>query len=168
MIAIRRYAGPVLIGLAALLLAWAGWSYWQAGNSPEAESGHDRDLALSAGKQQIAALNSMDHARVDAGLRQWLNASTGPLHDQLRRDSAQSRQRILQARTSAEGSVTAAALTELDGRAGTAQVIASVEIRLTPQAGAPSVQRKRYEAGLSRTPGGWKLTSLTAIPAGAR
>jgi Mce-associated membrane protein len=42
-----------------------------------------------------------------------------------------------------------------------------VKIQLTPQTGSPSTQARRYEATLSRTNDGWKLASLTAVPAGS-
>jgi Mce-associated membrane protein len=161
-----RWAGRALIAVAVVFLGWSGWTAWQAGPDGQ-DGGRDRDLVLRAGQQQIAALNSMDDTRVDAGLQRWLDASTGPLHDQLRRDLAPSRQRIQQARTSAVGTVVDAAVTALDVRAGSAQIIASVRIQLTPHGGTAGLQRKRYEAGLWRTPGGWKLKSLTAIPVSA-
>ncbi|MEU5884809.1 hypothetical protein [Spirillospora sp. NPDC047279] len=159
--------GTLLIALALVLLGWSGWSLHRTWNAGGDDLGKDRDLVLTTGKRHVAALNSMDWNQSDAGLRQWLASSTGPLHDQLKRESATSRQKILKARTSAAATVDDAAVLSLDVRSGTAQIIATVRVRLTPVTGQPTVQRKRYEAGLTRTPAGWKLKSLTAIPVGA-
>ncbi|MFD0684253.1 hypothetical protein [Actinomadura fibrosa] len=164
-----------LIGWAAVLaaacfLAWSSWTVWRDGGGDGGPSGpeRDRDLVLRAARQQIAVLNTMDCDHVDDGLRAWLDVSTGPLHDQLRRDEPQNRTKIAQSRTGATATVTGAAVTSLDARAGQAKVIASVHVTLTLRGGAPTLQRKRFEAGLARTPAGWRLQSLTAIPAGAR
>ncbi|MFI6518973.1 hypothetical protein ACIBF1_25680 [Spirillospora sp. NPDC050679] len=160
--------GWTLVLVAAVYCGWSGWSLWSETGDADRDPGRERDLVLRTGRNQVAVLNTMDHRGVEAGLRAWQDAATGPLRDQLARDAPQSRQKIAKARTGAAGTVVAAALTALDTRAGEARMIASVQIRLTPPAGAPVLQRKRYEAGLTRTPAGWRLKSLTAIPAGAR
>ncbi|MEO5874670.1 MAG: hypothetical protein ABIS86_24150 [Streptosporangiaceae bacterium] len=162
-----RAAVRVLLALSVALAAWGGWSaaHAPAGSSTGPDLGHERDLVLKAGTQQLTTLTSMDHTRVDAGLQSWLNATTGLLRDQLVRDAAQNKQKIQQKRTTAVGSVADAAVTALDLRAGNAKVLALVRIRVTPPDGAaPGVQKQRYEVGLARTAEGWKLTSLTAIP----
>jgi len=160
--------GWAAIAAAAVFLAWSGWTVWR--DEPDARSGPERarDVVLRSAREQIAALNSMDPARVDAGLRAWRDASTGALHDQLARDEPRNRTKIGQSRTTAAATVTGAAVTSLDVREGKAKVIASVQVKLALQGGAPTVQRKRFEMGTVRTPSGWKLESLTAIPVGAR
>lgn len=164
----RGLIGWTAITAAAVFLAWSGWAAWHG--EPDARSGPERarDAVLASAREQIAALNSMDPARVDAGLRAWQDASTGALHDQLARDEPRNRTKIGQARTAASATVTGAAVTSLDVRAGKGKVIASVQVKLALQGGAPTLQRKRFEAGTVRTPSGWKLESLTAIPVGAR
>jgi len=160
-----RWAGWVALLASAAFIAWSSWSLWQAWQgSDDAAFAKDRDLVLRTGEQQVAVLNTMDWTRADAGLRQWANVATGPLHDQLQREAPASRQKIVQARRTAVATVDDAAVLSLDTRSGTAQLIATVQIRLTPQGGQTTVQRQRFEAGLSRTPKGWRLKSLTAIP----
>ncbi|MDL4818445.1 hypothetical protein [Actinomadura opuntiae] len=166
-------AGWGLIGWAAILAAAAflGWTAWTLfPGSPDRESGPERErgTVLRSSEREIAALNTLDRADPSTGLRAWLDATTGPLHDQLQRDEPRNRAAIGASRTSASATVTGAAVTSLDTAAGKAQVIASVRIELTPQDGAPTQQRKRFEAGVVRTASGWKLESLTSIPAGAR
>ncbi|MQY04056.1 hypothetical protein [Actinomadura macrotermitis] len=164
-----RRAAWALVLVAAVFAGWSAWTFWQSGDAGAAAApGRDRDQVLKAGKAQIAALNSMDPGHMETGLQAWLNASTGELNEQLRRDLPTSRKKIQQARTGAAGTVLDAAVTVLDAKAGDARIIASVQIRLTPPAGDPMLQRKRYEAGLTRTPDGWRLKSLSLIPSGGR
>jgi Mce-associated membrane protein len=153
--AMRRLTGGVVILAAAAFCAWSGWTYWQSGHSETARFAKARDEVRQAGRQEIATLNTLDPSRADAALHRWLDASTGPLREELRRTS----QQVTQARAGAQGTVTDLAVTELDARAGTARVIATVQVKL-----ATGADRKRFTATLSRTDGAWKLASLTAIP----
>ncbi|MFC5748185.1 hypothetical protein [Actinomadura rugatobispora] len=157
-----------LVATAALFLAWSCWTFWDMRQGEEQDTARDRDRAVTAAKQQIAVLNSMDARHLDQSLQRWQDSSTGPLHDELKRTRADSRQKIQKAGTSATGTVSDAALTALDHRTGSARVIATVRIEITRTGAAPTVQRKRYDAALTRTAAGWKLKSLTALPANAR
>ncbi len=159
----RRLAGLVLVFVAAAFCGWSGWSYWESGHSDSVRFARARDQVALAGRQEIATLNTLDPRQSDAGLRRWMDASTGRLRDELRRTSAENKQKIQQARVAAVGTVTDLAVTELDERAGTAQVIATVQVKL----GDADPGRKRFTAVLARTGGDWKLTSLTSVPAGA-
>jgi Mce-associated membrane protein len=158
-----RAAGRILVLITVVFCGWSAWSYWQSGHAGSVRFAEARDEVARAGRQEIATLNTLDPRTADAGLRRWLDASTGPLHDELRRTSAQNKRKIEQARTGAVGTVTDLAVTELDTRAGTARVMATVQVKL----GATGISRKRFAAVLNRTGGGWKLTSLTAVPVGA-
>ncbi len=163
----RLIAGRVSAGAVVVYVALAAGWYAQTRSDGSLAYAKARDTVLATARQDLAALNSVDASSVDAGLRQWLDATTGPLHDQLQRTGPADAGALRQAGTSATGTVTAAAVTELDTRAGTARLIATVQVALTPRTGAPTTDRKRFEAGLARTPGGWKVTALTAVPIGA-
>ncbi|MEO3788308.1 hypothetical protein ABGB12_33695 [Actinocorallia sp. B10E7] len=155
----RPRPGRWAVAASAVFFAWSAWTYQDQGPDPAAE----RDRALAEGRERIAVLNTLDHARAEAGRRAWLAAATGDLRAQLERES--SAERLTRSRTSATGTVLAAALTSFDGRKGSAGLIASVSIQITPAEGEPSVQRKRFTADLTRTSGGWLLSSLIALPA---
>ncbi|WP_395109276.1 hypothetical protein [Actinomadura sp. SCN-SB] len=157
-----------LVLAAAVFLGWSCWTYWDLRQGETQDMARDRDRVVIAAKQQIAALNTMDAKRIDQGLQSWLDASTGPLHDELRRTRDESRRSVQRSGTSATGTVSDAALTALDRRAGTARVIATVRIEITRPGAAATVQRRRYDAALTRTAEGWKLKSLTSLPAGTR
>ena len=151
--------------LLAVSAVFAGWSLHLVLSSPSHPAlAVNRDAVLRTGSRQIAVLNTLG---CGADPRRWLEVSTGPLRDQLQRSLSDSRQKIAAARTCAVGKVVGAAVTAVDTRSGQAQLLAAVEVTLTPPGGAPTVQRKRYEAGLARTGAGWKLTSLTAVPVDA-
>jgi Mce-associated membrane protein len=152
----RKGIARLLLVAALGFLCWSGYAYWTGDSSSTA----DRDRALTLGSRAVATLNTLDRARPEVSVDQWLAVTSGPLHDQLKRDGAG------QAANSATGTVTAAAFTSYKEDAAT--LIASVNVQLTPPSGAPTVQRQRFEAALSRAGGDWKLTSLTAVPVGAR
>jgi Mce-associated membrane protein len=158
-----RVLGVALLAAAAIFCGWSGWSYHQSAHSSSVPFARARDQVRRDARQEIAVLNTLDPRKSDAGLSRWLDVSTGTLRDSLRRTSAQDRQKAVKSGTTAVGTVTGLAVTELDTRAGTAQVIATVQVKL----GASTTERKRFTAVLARTGAHWKLSSLTAVPVGA-
>jgi Mce-associated membrane protein len=153
--------------LAVLLCALGAGSYAGARTDGELGYAKARDDVLAAGRQDITHLNTVDAAHADRDLRQWLDATTGPLHTHLTRTHATDLTSLKQSGTSTRATVTDAAVTELDTRAGTAKVIATLRILLTPRTGPPTTDRKRFDADLARTRQGWRLTALTAVPMGS-
>ncbi|PKV88917.1 hypothetical protein [Streptomyces sp. TLI_146] len=164
----RRRRPVLVLGLvlALALCGVSGWSYARARGDADLAYAHSRDAVLAAGRHHIARLNSVDAHDVDADLDAWLDATTGPLRDELRTTRAESARVIAEQGTTTRAEVTAAAVTELDDRSGTARLIATVRIQGEPRTGTPTTDRKRFEAGLTRTRGGWKLASLTAVGTG--
>ncbi|WP_328307695.1 hypothetical protein OG432_03825 [Streptomyces sp. NBC_00442] len=158
---LRRVLVVALTALAAAFAVFGGWTYLEARSDSSLAYGASRDAALKAGRTQVAALSTLDAAHPDTTLSAWLDASTGPLRDELRRTGAG------RPTTSARGEVTEAAITELDDRSGSAKLIATVRVRLTPKGGAATTDRKRIEAALERTDSGWKLKALNAVPVAA-
>jgi Mce-associated membrane protein len=142
---------------------WACWSYVAAARDGDRAFGQARDEVVAVGRARVATLNTMDYQHAEDGFARWLDASTGPLHGELERGRDANLKQIKQARASAVATVTGAAVTELDRRAGTAELLASVEIRLTPAGAAETVQRNRYRVSMSRTDEGWKVSTLSAI-----
>ncbi|MGW4732910.1 hypothetical protein ACWEQC_27655 [Streptomyces shenzhenensis] len=149
----------------ALALGFCGtgaWSYAQARGDDGLAYGRERDAALADGRRALAVLNTLDASsreRARAGIRAWRAASTGPLRDELGRTEPRTG-------ASARGTVTEAAVTALDPRAGTAKLIAAVRVEVTPAGSkTPTTDRKRLEAVLARTaPGEWKVQALSAVP----
>ncbi|MFF9019874.1 hypothetical protein [Streptomyces eurythermus] len=159
--------GARLLTAAGLVLATGfcgtgAWTYAQARADDAAAYGRQRDRALAEGRSGVTVLTTLDAStrqRAEAGIRAWRAASTGPLRDALGRTEPK-------AGASARGTVTEAAVTALDTRAGTAKLIATVSVEVTP-AGTkrPTTDRKRLEAVLARTDAGeWKVRALNAVP----
>jgi Mce-associated membrane protein len=164
----RRAAGwAAAWTVAAVVCALGAWSYAGTRGDDALSYGKARDAALADGQRDIALLNTVDAAHADADLGQWLAVTAGPLHDRMTSTHTADAATLKQSGTSTRGTVTDAAVTELDTRAGTAKLIATVQVRVTPATGTATTDRKRFEAGLSRTADGWKLTALTAVPVGA-
>ncbi|MEU3194998.1 hypothetical protein ABZ686_31215 [Streptomyces sp. NPDC006992] len=159
--------GPVwlaaLLVAALLFCAFSGWIYWRAHTDDDLAYSRARDRALAAGRAHLATLNSVDAAHIEADLREWRRAATGPLRDELRRSEKKSAKTLRERGSTARADVTDAAVTGLDETAGTATLIATLRIRTATRSGAPATDRKRMQAGLERTEQGWKLTSVTPV-----
>lgn len=161
---LRRRRLPVLAVLLALAccagcLAW----YLVADGNPDLAFGTARDAALAQGRTDVATLSSVDATHPATAMAGWLTVTTGTLRDQLSSETGADEHAVTQAGTSTQAQVTDAALTALDTRAGTATLIATVQIQVTHQGSSVGTQRKRLEATLASTASGWKITSLTAV-----
>ncbi|RPK55519.1 hypothetical protein EES43_26290 [Streptomyces sp. ADI96-02] len=166
---VQRAGGWAVLLVAALVCGLGGWSYSQAHGDRALSYAKARDTALAEGRRHLATLNSLDGSDATAvrgGLRAWRTAATGPFRDELARTADADARTLTTAGDTARGKVTAAALTALDERAGTAELIATVDVGVTPRTGAAGTQRKRFTATLARTADGWKVKALTAIGAG--
>lgn len=152
------------VGL-ALALGFCGtgaWTYAQARGDDTLAYGRARDAALHDGRRALAVLNTLDAStqqRAEAGVRAWRTAATGPLRDEL--GSTRARKG-----PSARGTVTEAAVTALDTRAGTAKLIATVRVDVTAVGSRTATpERKRLEAVLARDGDGqWRVRALSAVP----
>ncbi|MGH9060735.1 MAG: hypothetical protein ACRDZY_14665 [Acidimicrobiales bacterium] len=157
------WAAAAVLAAAAVFAGWSGYSWYAASHSTSTTYGETRDDALATGRALVATLNTLDYHQVDAGLSRWLDASTGPLHDQLARTTPQTKQALAAGATVATGKVLDAGLSELDTHAGTAKLIASVEVTVAKEGAAPATRRNRYAATLTRTASGWKLSTLDQL-----
>lgn len=150
------------LAVAALFCGAGAWTYADARGDDGLAHGRERDAALDAGRHSLAVLSTLDAStrqRAEEGIRAWRDTATGPLRTELARTAPK-------AGPSARGTVTEAAVTALDTRAGTAKLIATVRVEVTPEGTeAKTTDRKRLEAVLSRTAEGtWKVRALSAVP----
>ena len=161
-----RPAGLVLTAAATVLLCLSLWSLVQAGRGADHDRASDRDEVSRTAVRSLTLLNSIDPKVTELDLAHWLDTATGPFHDALKRDMPNARARFAKQKAPSRGRVVALAVTRLDR--GEATVIASVRIRTEPSGDAadPTEQRKRYEAGMRRVGGAWKISSLTALAPG--
>ncbi|WP_142213543.1 hypothetical protein [Streptomyces sp. SLBN-118] len=164
--AARRRGAWLLAFLAAVVCCGYGTlTYARTRTDADLTYAHSRDAALDAARRHITTLNTVDGSDVAASLRRWRDAADGPLADELRRTGAKGGKTLAQEGTTTQATVTDAALTSLDDRAGTAKAIATVRVEVTPRTGDATTDRKRFEAALTRTGGAWRLSSLSAVAA---
>jgi Mce-associated membrane protein len=169
----RWVADPVFAAAAALLVlavafaGWAGWSWYSAAHTGPPASGQLRDQVLQTGEQAILNFNTLDYRTVARGIALWEQSSTGTLHNEIAANRAQFSREIQQTKTITTARILDGALTSLNARAGTASLIAAVQITVTPVKGSPSVKQSRLAGKLTRTASGWKLSELGAVPVGA-
>jgi Mce-associated membrane protein len=162
-----RATALVLAILAAGFAAWSGWSWYSAARSGPPPTAQLRDEVLQAGEQAAQNFNTLDYRTVGQGLRLWEQSSTGTLHDEVTAGAAQFEKQIKQAKTITTGKILDGALISLDPQAGTATFLVAVQITVKPPQGTPTVKQNRLLGRLTRTPSGWKLSSLTQAPVGA-
>jgi Mce-associated membrane protein len=156
--------GIALVVVAAFAAIWFGVSWILVANDDSNSQAKARDEVDRVGRAAIITFHTLDYHKVDEGLDNWLNASTGGLHDEVvgRRES--SKQAIEAAKTVTVGNVLSLAVTELNVFEGKATVIAAVEVDVTPD-GQP-VERKylRILGALQRAGDGWKLSGIQQVP----
>jgi Mce-associated membrane protein len=161
-------AATVVCVLAAGFAGWSGWSWASAATAGAPPLAQVRDQALQAGEQAVQNFNTLDYRHVNQGLALWEQSSAGALHAEIATGRAQFAQEIKSAKTITTARVLDAALTSLNDKAGTATIIAAVQITVTPAGGGtPAVKQSRLLGTLTRTPSGWKLSALSQAPVGA-
>ncbi|TDC41835.1 hypothetical protein E1281_36930 [Actinomadura sp. KC345] len=163
-----RPVGFVLIAAATVFLCSSLWSLYQADRGADNEYAAARDDLTRAAVQHITLLNTIDPKRADIDLAHWQRVATGPFHEALKADMPTARAKFAKQTAPSHGKVTALAVTEFDDPAGKATVVASVRIftEATGDDGRRTEQRKRYEVGMQRVAGGWKVSSLKPLAPG--
>jgi len=151
-----------IVAAAAIFAGYALVAWINAGNDESVHYAKARDAVLLDARQDIVVLNTLDYRKVDAGLKSWLDASTGDLHEQIANVTATDKKDLVNAKKISSGKVIDVAVTELDNRAGSATVIATVETSVSPSNGTPP-KRNRFSATLARDGSSWKLSDLQQV-----
>ncbi|MDL4818447.1 nuclear transport factor 2 family protein [Actinomadura opuntiae] len=162
---VRRTAACLAV-LAALFAAWAGWTWYSAAHNGAYAYSRTRDDVLQSAEQGVQNLNTLDYRAVDAGIRTWLDSTTGDLHQQIAQGRAAFTDQVRKARTVTTARILDAAVSELDERSGKASVLVAVETTVTPPGGAPVTKQNRLAGRLARTADGWRLSDLGQAPTG--
>ncbi|MBC3840051.1 hypothetical protein GXW82_07190 [Streptacidiphilus sp. 4-A2] len=149
--------------MSGLLACAATVGWWSARPAPDTDPADARAAALADGRADLVALSSADGAAASGSLDNWLNATTGSLHDGLQRGSASSLAGLSSSGTDARGSVTAAALTALDPHGGTATLLATLSVQVSATGTTAQTQQRGLQAQLVRTGTGWKISALTTV-----
>jgi Mce-associated membrane protein len=157
----------VLAAAAAFFAAWSGWGWYSAAQAGTPALAQTRDQVLQNGEQAVQNFSTLDYRRVSQGLNLWEQSSAGPLRAQIIAGRAQFERQVEQAKTITTAKILDAALVTLNIRAGTASIIAAVQVNVIPSQGAPVSKQTRLVGQLTRTASGWKLTALGQAPVGS-
>jgi Mce-associated membrane protein len=156
-----------MAGIAAA--GWFGYAWWSASRYSVADTVAARDGALSAARQLVVTLQSVDPAQPEQGMRAWQAAATGALLERLRKDQNQYLEQLKKTPMRSRASVLDAALTDLDAKAGTATAIAALDVTQTPivngEAGKSIVRQLRVKLTMNRTDAGWKVAGSGLVNA---
>nr|WP_298175946.1 hypothetical protein [Saccharomonospora sp.] len=159
-------AAVAVVVIAAMFAVRGVLAWISAAGDEDLDTAKARDEALRAGRQHVAELTTMDHEDVEGGLRRWLDVATGPLRSELEDTEPATLSAVEQAGTVATGTVLTAGLSEFNAEAGTATLLASVEVTTARESADPVFARNRYRAQLRHTDDGWKVASFEPIPTG--
>ena len=169
---IWRVLNPVLAVLAVVAVAaagWAGYRWWSAGQGGGADVAATRDGALEAAKQLVVTLQTVDPTHAEDSMASWQAAATGSLLRKLRNDSPKYLAELKKTPSTSQATVVDAAVSGVDAAAGTATVIAALDVLQAPVVKGvpgPSTKRQlRVKLTLSRTDQGWKVSSSGLVNA---
>ncbi|GAA4706276.1 hypothetical protein GCM10023215_53110 [Pseudonocardia yuanmonensis] len=165
----RRFGGPRALQVAAAVAVVAaivfGVLWLTTLLSGERKLAEARDDVLVAARQSAISLNTLDWHDVDGGLDRWEQTSTGAVLDEFRTNRAQYAQFVAQSRRTTTATVSDAAVSELDDRAGVARVLVGVDVTVTPDGQQPIPTRQRLQLEMTRTDAGWKVSKLAPVRA---
>ncbi|MCS7475392.1 hypothetical protein ACFFQW_15650 [Umezawaea endophytica] len=157
----RLFAALAAVGVLGAL--WFGWTWWEAGHGDLQRFAQTRDEVLRQGEQRLVVLNTLDHREPEEVQRAWRATATGRLLDQLTRDHDAYVQDIGAAKTVTAVTVLGAAVTSLDVHSGQAELIAVLEVSVTPEGGQATAKRTRFDTDLTRVGDEWLLSSVQVV-----
>ncbi|MEC3973943.1 hypothetical protein [Amycolatopsis sp. H20-H5] len=159
---------PLVRGLIALAVvsvaaaAWFGWSWWRAAHDEASSRGRERDAVVAAASDELVVLNTLDYRAGARDVDRWIAATAGQLGQDLTGDRQSQLDRATSTKTIATAELKQAAVTELDPNAGTARLMAVLDVRVSTGGGAPAPNVSRLTVDLRRGEGGWKVTAVQA------
>jgi len=132
-----------------------------------ARAAAERDAVLDAAGKGATTLNTLDYRDVEAGFDEWESVSTGSLLDEIKNGREKNTEALENAKSKTEAKVLSSAVSEVDGKAGTATVLVAmhVEISTPDKAATEKVLRERLR--LQRTGKDWKVAEITQIQPGS-
>ena len=153
-------AASALAVAAAACAGWFGWSWHSAAHSSALANARARDAVLQDAEQAVLNFNTLNYHQASAGLKLWLDSSTGALHSQLSSSLREEVKLVQGKKTITTAKVLDAAVTQLDTATGAASVMVAVDVTVTPSTGSPFTERESEIGQLTRTASGWKLSAL--------
>jgi Mce-associated membrane protein len=157
-------ASIALVVAAAAVAVWFGFSWFNAANDDGLKYSGMRDEVDRVARSAIVTMNTLDYRKLDQGLRDWADTTTGSLHDEIANLAPDKKKQLKDAKPVTSAKITASAVKELDDRGGKATVIAAIEKTVQTGNGKPQPSYQRIQATLVRTKDdGWKLETLAPV-----
>jgi Mce-associated membrane protein len=153
-----------LVVAATAVAGWFGVAWFRASNDDGLAYSGKRDEVDRVARAAIVTMNELDYRKLDEGLSNWADATTGPLHDEITSLTADKKKQLTDAKPITSAKITSSAVKELDDRGGKATVIAAIEKTVQTGNGKPQPSYQRIQATLTRTADGWKLETLGPVP----
>ncbi|OAP20834.1 hypothetical protein [Amycolatopsis sp. M39] len=153
----------VLAAVAVLAAAWFGWSWWSAAQDDSLARGRARDAVLAAASTELVTLNTIDYRTSAVDVDRWIAATTGQYGKDLSGDRQLQIDRAKRTRTVSTASLVQAAVTDLNPSAGTARLIAVLNVRVSTGDGAPSAKQARLAVDFARDGDTWKIGGVQAV-----
>lgn len=107
--------------VAAVLAVVLGCLWLFALNSDATQVAQARDAALRDARQAVINLNTLDHKDAQKGLDLWIQSSAGSVRDEFVSNRDAYAKLVTDQKRTTTATVTDAAVTEVDPRAGTAR-----------------------------------------------
>jgi Mce-associated membrane protein len=152
-----------LVVAAAAVAVWFGVAWFKASNDDGIAFSGNRDEVDRVARAAIVTMNTLDYRKLDEGLSNWADATTGPLHDEITGLTQDKKKQLTDAKPVTSAKITSSAVKELDDRGGKATVIAAIEKTVQTANGKPQQTFQRISASLTRTKDGWKLDNLGPV-----
>jgi Mce-associated membrane protein len=152
----------VLAVVSVLAAAFSGWSWWRAASDDSAARGRERDAVLAAAGPELVTLNTIDYRSAGADVDRWIAASTGQYGTDLAGDRQLQIDRASAARTVSSASLVQAAVTEIDVDAGSARLLAVLDVRVSTAGSAATPRMNRLTVDFRRSANGWKVAGVQA------
>jgi Mce-associated membrane protein len=155
----------VLAALAVAAAAWFGYTWWSSAHDEASLRAADRDEIMTAANQGLVALNTIDYRSAQHDVDKWVQVTTGQLGKDLGNDRETQQQRASASKTIATAAMKQSAVTELDHGAGSARVIAVLDLQVSTNGSPAAANRSRLNVELTRTDQGWKVSSVQSAAA---
>jgi len=162
---LRRGLGVVLlvallISTTLCVLAWRSDGGDATGTDERAAA---RDEARAASVHDLEILMATDHRDAARTVDGWSSVTTGRLHRQLGEQRKALFKRLRQTQEVTTATTVEAALTSWDEAAGTARLIAVVELKTSMKGQDVKRHTVRYLAMTQRAKGAWRLSALQPL-----
>jgi Mce-associated membrane protein len=169
---LSRFLLPVSIALLVVATGFAAWFglTWARASGDDADVARAREDVATAGTAAVATLTSLNFNNVDAVYQQYLDVSTGAVHDDYAKNADSFKKRIKDSKVVTTSVVREVAVTDVNLQKKEATILVVVDTQVTetatadPTKQAEQPKRLRIEAALDQTDAGWKVKGLQQVP----